>query len=146
MSHCSKIWFIINLESPKISSCYMPISMAICRPIINAWYSATLLEQRSLNENEYRSICLCGETNTTPAPAPSWRAAPLKKSSIMALLQCKIRLHSGNHQRTPNQIELGDQLRNLPMLVLWQLFVACMQCHIVVARLPIKLYNPKPLA
>ena len=33
MSYCSKIWLITNLESPKISSCNMPISIAICRPI-----------------------------------------------------------------------------------------------------------------
>ena len=37
-----------------------------------------LLEQSSLNENEYRSIYRSGETNTTPALAPSRHATPLK--------------------------------------------------------------------
>ena len=41
-----------------------------------------------------------------------------KTSSMVALLQCKTHLHPGNHRRIPNQMELGDQLKSLPALVL----------------------------
>ena len=36
ISYSSKIWLIIDLESPKTSICSMPISTTIYKPIINA--------------------------------------------------------------------------------------------------------------
>ena len=41
-----------------------------------------------------------------------------RTSSMVALLQCKTHLHPGNHRRTPNQMELDDQLKSLVVLVL----------------------------
>ncbi|KAA0062877.1 uncharacterized protein E5676_scaffold387G00080 [Cucumis melo var. makuwa] len=53
-------------------------SEAIYKPMIKAWYSATLFEHNSPSVKLYGNICFSGEMKTMLTPAPLLRVAPSK--------------------------------------------------------------------
>ena len=59
-----------NFKSPKTSKRVVFASIAISRPRISAWYSATLFEQHYVRVNAYGSTSPSRFTKTTLAPAP----------------------------------------------------------------------------
>ena len=56
----------------------IPNSEAIYKPMIKAWYSATLFEHNSPSVKLYGNICFSGEMKTMLTPAPLLRVAPSK--------------------------------------------------------------------
>jgi len=76
--YTSSCWLMTNYESQYMLRPLIPISIAIWRPKLSAWYFATLLEHNWVSVNEYGRMCFSEETETTPASTPSRLVAPSK--------------------------------------------------------------------